>query len=562
MLDLLIALLYHVGLIVMIGLIFSRARTFKNIFAKKKLTGLDKLTMSLLFGVLSIIGTITGIHYQGAIVNTRVIGVAIGGLLGGPLVGVLSGIIAGGHRWLIDIGGFTAVSCGISTLVEGIIAGLFSKAFRRSHSKIVFALVLGLCLESLQMIILMLIARPIEATIQLVSVISFPMILVNSIGIALFIMIITNIQELGTIQARLRARQALIIADKTLQTVRSGFNQETAYHMANQILEATDFDAVAITNTVEILAHVGAESNHHVAGNPVMTHITKKVIEYGDIRLAYSKEEIGCPDDSCALQAAVIVPIEDVGEIIGTLKFYRTEGGIDDIDVEMAKGLAGLLSTQLRLASLEEQSKLQLSAEIRALQAQISPHFFFNTLNVIGSLIRTNPDKAREVLVDLSAYLRKNMQSLEGEISLEEELKHIETFMSIIRARFGDQIVMEKHIEVSENIKLLPLLLQPLVENAIFHGIVPKGTGGVITLTAKYEKQGVTIEIMDDGVGMKEAKVQGILEGKDESAIGIQNVKKRIEKHYGKTATFEIESQVDRGSLFRTYLPMKREVED
>src|SRR5690606_36458565 len=114
---------------------------FRKLVSKKNINTKDKIYMSIIFGVFGILGTYTGIHIQGAIANSRVIGVFVGGLLGGPIVGILSGIIAGGHRFLLDIGGFTSLACGLSTLVEGILSGLLKKRFENSSYRILFALI-------------------------------------------------------------------------------------------------------------------------------------------------------------------------------------------------------------------------------------------------------------------------------------------------------------------------------------------------------------------------------------------------------------------------------------
>jgi len=558
MLDLLMALIYRVGLIIMIGLVFSRTKAFTNIFEKKALTLQDKLVVAVLFALLSMLGTMTGIKYQGAIVNTRVVGVAVGGLLGGPLVGILAGLLSGGHRYLIDIGGFTALSCGISTLTEGVIAGLLSKKFQNSKKKIVFALIIGALLEALQMLIVVIIARPFDDAVALVRVISFPMILVNSLGIALFLSIITNIQSLGVIQAKYRARQALLIADKTTQSLRSGLNEETAQITAEYILSATDFDAVAITNKHYALAHVGVESDHHYAGRDIMTEVTKSVIMKGRLEVANSKEAIGCPEKKCRIMSAVIAPLKDGDQTLGTLKFYRLKPNITDVDVEVARGLSSLLSTQLTMTTLEAQSKLALSAEIKALQAQISPHFFFNTLNVISSLIRTNPTKAREVLLDLSSYLRNNMQSLKGEIYLKDEIMHTEKFLKIIQARFGEAITFETDIQVNQEIKILPLIIQPIVENAILHGILPKGSIGSVKVSV-YGNQGcLNIDIADDGVGIPKEKLMLIQSSEMSESIGINNVRSRIEKHFGEYGSFSINSKEGEGTVVKLSFPYEQ----
>ncbi|MBF4694474.1 LytS/YhcK type 5TM receptor domain-containing protein [Fusibacter ferrireducens] len=562
MLELLIQLVYRVGLIIMIGLVFSRTRAFKNIIAKKEMTIPEKITMGIIFALLSIVGTYSGIKYQGAIVNTRVIGVAVGGLLGGPLVGLIAGILAGGHRFLIDIGGFTALACGISTCTEGIVAGALSKRFRASSYKIPYALVVGVLLESLQMLILILVAKPFEDAMDLMLVISFPMILVNSCGIALFVSIISNIQSLSGIQAKYRARQALLLADKTTQSLREGLNRESAKLTARQILSATDFEAIAITNTTEVLAHVGAASDHHKVGMTIMTQLTKIVLKSGEVKVAQNKETIGCPNRKCHLSSAVIVPIWEGDVIKGTLKFYRTKDVISDLDIEIAKGLSNILSTQLWITDLERQSKLALNAEIKALQAQINPHFLFNSLNVVISLIRTDPQKAREVLLDLSEFFRKNMQSLKGEIAIRDELVHVEKYISVCKARFGEKIQVQYEISVDQSTRILPLLIQPIVENAVLHGILQKPEGGNIKVlihnfTNADQEAFVKIQVLDDGVGIGKEKLNTILSGELSESIGFVNVMQRIEKHYGPKGAFKIDSQVGQGTCVSITFPVE-----
>lgn len=414
------------------------------------------------------------------------------------------------------------------------------------------------------MLILILVAKPFEDAMNLMMVISFPMILVNSCGIALFVSIISNIQSLSGIQAKYRARQALLLADKTTQSLREGLNRETAKLTAEQILSATDFEAIAITNNTEILTHVGAASDHHKAGMEIMTQLTKIVLKSGEVRVAQSKETIGCPSRKCHLNSAVIVPIWEGDVIKGTLKFYRTKDSISDLDIEIAKGLSNILSTQLRITDLERQSKLALNAEIKALQAQINPHFLFNSLNVVISLIRTDPQKAREVLLDLSEFFRKNMQSLKGEIAIRDELIHVEKYISVSKARFGEKVRVQYDIGVDQSTKILPLLIQPIVENAVLHGILQKSEGGLIKVSIKNfigadQEAFVEIEVLDDGIGITDQKIKMILSGELSESIGFVNVMQRIEKHYGPKGSFKIDSQVGQGTCVRITLPIKRQ---
>ena len=183
----------RVGIILGLALLLSKVGLFRKLVSKRNINNKDKIFLSLIFGVIGIVGTYTGIPLQGAIVNSRVIGVFVGGLLGGPLVGLLSGLIAGGHRFLIDIGGFTAIACGLSTFTEGIMAGLLRKRFEKTTYKISFALITGALAEVLQMIIILLVAKPFSAALELVKVIGIPMIVANGIGIAVFVAITDTI---------------------------------------------------------------------------------------------------------------------------------------------------------------------------------------------------------------------------------------------------------------------------------------------------------------------------------------------------------------------------------
>ena len=124
-------LISRVGLIMLLAFIMTRIKPFRKLVAKQNINIKDKVLLSIIFGIYGIIGTYTGIPIRGAIANARVIGVFVGGLFGGPLVGTLSGLIAGGHRFLTDIGGFTAFSCGFSTFTEGIIVWIFKEKNRQ-----------------------------------------------------------------------------------------------------------------------------------------------------------------------------------------------------------------------------------------------------------------------------------------------------------------------------------------------------------------------------------------------------------------------------------------------
>ncbi|MGD0006935.1 MAG: histidine kinase [Terriglobia bacterium] len=202
---------------------------------------------------------------------------------------------------------------------------------------------------------------------------------------------------------------------------------------------------------------------------------------------------------------------------------------------------------------LVEQEKALLQARMDALISQINPHFLFNTLNTVSSLIRFDPDTARDVLFKLANILRRRLKSQIHFVPLKQELEFIDDYLDIEVVRFGqDKLQIRKEIETDTLDVMVPsMILQPLLENAIRHGIGPKIEGGTITLRATHSKGHLVIEVIDDGVGIPEERRPGILE----SGIGISNVHERLKVLYGQDSSMKIESQAGKGTVIRLEIP-------
>ncbi|WP_066506623.1 sensor histidine kinase [Abyssisolibacter fermentans] len=561
MINILGNLANRVGIIVILAFAFSRVKLFRQLISKKNISYKDKFILSIFFGLFGIIGTYTGIPTEGALVNSRVIGVFVGGLLGGPFVGMISGIIAGVHRWAIDIGGFTALSCAISTIIEGILAGLISKRFYKKENKGLYALLMGGLAEIIQMIIILLIARPFSAALLLVRIISIPMIVANGIGISIFIIIIENIFSEEERRAAFQAQRALKIANKTLKYLRKGFNEETATKTAQIIHNMTSVEAVSITNRNKILAHVGIGEDHHRPGNNIKTQLTREVINNGNYRLAHYSSDISCNYKGCKLKSAVIVPLKGENKTIGTLKLYKTtENSITKVDLELALGLASLFSTQIELSKIEIQSKLLAKSELKALQAQINPHFLFNAINTIVSFTRTKPDKARELLIHLGSYFRKNLQQINDIVDISKEIEHIKSYLEIEKARYGDKLKVNFYIDENVECILPPLILQPIVENAIKHGIMGKLDGGTIDIRIIDIVNETKLIVEDDGVGMSEETLSNIfIENPEKESIGLVNINNRLKNKYGDEYALNIDSEIGVGTKVTMKIPKENE---
>jgi len=545
------------GIIIVLAFLLSKAKAFRRLVTKKNITIFDKITMSILFGLFGIIGTYSGIKVNGAIANSRVIGVFVAGWLGGPLVGLLSGLIAGFHRWAIDIGGFTAFACALSTVIEGMLAGYSSKVFKNIRTDWLGALIMGAVAEIIQMLIILIVAKPFADALSLVKIIWFPMVFVNAIGISIFIGITQQIfleqEQIGAEKAEL----ILKIANKTLPYLRQGFNEETAKSTAEIIYEMTGLQAVSITDDKKILAHIGSGSDHHKSGSYLMTDLTLKSIKSKDYVVASEKKDIGCKYSDCPLGSAVIVPLMERDKVIGTLKLYKCDKpGITNMDIQLALGLARLFSTQIELSKIDYQKKLLDRAELKLLQAQINPHFLFNALNTIASFIRTKPNKARELINHLGDYLRQNMKVYEEDIDFKQEISHIESYLAIVHARFGDRIKINFNIDDGIKLKVPPLILQPIVENAVKHGL--KGSKEMLTIniSAIDEENYVKISVIDNGIGISSDIIKDLLvDCENHESIGLKNVDRRLKCYYGSQYGIEIVSNLMEGTTVNIKIP-------
>jgi len=219
-------------------------------------------------------------------------------------------------------------------------------------------------------------------------------------------------------------------------------------------------------------------------------------------------------------------------------------------------GIALKVWNTLRIElKLEEQKRLLLEARLDALQRQINPHFLFNTLNSIASLVRMKPEMAREMTVKLANILRALLRDHDTYVPLREELQFTDDYLDIEVVRFGaGKLRVEKEIDPRTLEVLVPsILLQPLIENSIKHGLEPRINGGTVTLRSRLHGDRVTIEVADDGVGMGNKPASALKRAG--AGIGMKNVQERLEVLYGNQARFEVVSNPGRGTLVSIEIP-------
>jgi len=537
MLNLLIILAERFSMIGLLAFILSRANFFKKVISNN-VSYKDMAILIIIFSLIGIIGTYVGIPINGAIANSRVVGPMIAGLLGGPFIGFLVGFIAGLHRFLI--GGFTALSCGISTTIEGLIGGIIKKYYKNTVDwKIAF--LAGIIGETLQMILILTISRPFSDALSLVKVIGLPMILVNSSGIAVFMLIIKSVfDEIDTIESR-QAKIMLNITSKTIPYIRSGLNKDTAKVVSEIIYESINVDAVAITDRKTVLAYIGLDDVQDKCQFLKKAEIN--AFRFKKVYVENNKRGLG-------LLSSVTAPLYCYDELVGTLKLFRKNKFVNSTDIEVAKGLSNLISNQLEIADAENQKRIANEMKFNALQAQINPHFLFNALNTVISFIQYNPDGASKLLITLSEYLRNNLRYAGKWITIYKEIENIDAYLFIEKARFGDKINVAKDIDEDLlNMYIPALLIQPIVENAVKHGILPKDNGGTVTIKIKDNNDFIRFSVEDDGEGIDNEMLDRILRDGygTNMGIGLHNVYERIQSiHRG--AFFKIESKKGHGT--------------
>ncbi|MDR4987000.1 sensor histidine kinase [Bacillus cereus] len=576
MLNLVLMMIERVGLIVILGFLLSHIKTFRRLLHRQD-GYIDKFKLICIFSVFTIVSNYTGIEIAGntimnenwlqgvssssTIANTRIMGVGISGFLGGPIVGIGVGSIAGIHRYML--GGTTAVSCAISSILAGVIAGYIGYIFQKRNRTITpkFSAILSVFIVSLEMIMILLI---VEDGMSIVKTIAIPMILVNSFGSFILLSMIQAILRQEENAKALQTHKVLRIADKTLPYFRRGLTEESCKYVAQIIHRFTGTDAVSLTDTEKILAHVGLASDHHIPSHSLITGLSKEVLHTGKIMKAKSREIINCQHDGCPLQAAVVIPLTSHGNTIGTLKLYfKNASQLSRVEEELAEGLAKIFSTQLELGEAELQSKLLQDAEIKALQAQINPHFLFNAINTVSALCRTDVEKARKLLLQLSVYFRCNLQGARQLlIPLEQELNHVQAYLSLEQARFPNKYEVKMYIEEELKTTLVPpFVLQLLVENALRHAF-PKKQPLCQVEVHVFEKEGmVHFEVKDNGQGIESERLEQlgkmVVPSKKGTGTALYNINERLIGLFGKETMLQIESELNKGTEIIFVIPKK-----
>jgi two-component system LytT family sensor kinase len=356
------------------------------------------------------------------------------------------------------------------------------------------------------------------------------------------------------ISSEVRAMQtALHAANGMLPDLRRGLSEDSAKRVMPHLRTLTQASAVALGDLEHVLAFEGLGDDHHHAGDQLI-EISAAPRED---RLQV-ESQITCDQGDCPLGAAIAAPLFVAGHLVGSFVAVYTRGHrVTPNDTRTVAEAASLVSAQLELQIMDEQGERLARAELRALRAQISPHFIYNALAAIAAYIHSSPEEARELLTEFAEFTRYAFRSQRPYVTLADELSYVEKYLRLERARFGDRLQVRLQVAPEVLPVVVPVLsLQPLVENAVRHGVEQRGFGR-IEIVGRHIDADVELRVTDDGVGMEPERAEEVLAGNG-GGVGIANVQARLQSIFGPGYGLEIESEPGHGTTVTMTLPKFR----
>ncbi len=355
--------------------------------------------------------------------------------------------------------------------------------------------------------------------------------------------------QLGTEADRATFR-TLHSASLAAPALREGLTVDSAERSIRHLHDLMGSPAVALTDTEGPLAWVGTGTHHReqAAG------LARATVERGSTRM-FDRGDVFCTEPGCPVRTAIVSPLVVEERIVGTLQVYAAHptAGLARAADEVAKWVSG----QLELAELDASRNRLMEAEVRALRAQISPHFIYNSLGAIASFVRTDPDRARELLLEFADFTRYSFRRHGEYTTLAEELRSVERYLLLEQARFGERLRVTLRIAPEVLPVAVPFLcLQPLVENAVRHGLESSEEGGHISIVARDRGQECVIEVEDDGAGEDPARVRRALAGDAAlDSVGLGNVDGRLRNAFGDDFGLVVETAPGAGTRVTVRVP-------
>jgi two-component system LytT family sensor kinase len=348
-------------------------------------------------------------------------------------------------------------------------------------------------------------------------------------------------------------QSALHAATATLPHLRRGLSTVNAEEAVPYIRALTGAAAIALADTRAVLA-IDGEGREQVRPGDLLSRLLARTRDH---RLHIEPRLISS-DPTCPLHSAVLVPLVVQGKRAGSLiAFYRAEGRPSHAELRVVQEAASLVSAQVELSIVAEQERRLAHAELRALRAQISPHFIYNALAAVAGEIHAQPEQARELLIDFAEFTRYLFRDGRSYVTVGEEIEYVERYLRLEQARFRNLKVTIDIPEKARGAVVPAMSIQPLVENAVRYGVERRAGSGRVDIGARMVNGDVELRVSDDGSGIEASRVPAVLAGAG-GGIGISNVDARLRATFGERYALRIESEIGEGTTAIMTVPNLR----
>jgi two-component system LytT family sensor kinase len=348
-------------------------------------------------------------------------------------------------------------------------------------------------------------------------------------------------------------QSALHAATSTLPYLRRGLTTRSAELAVPHLRALTGAAAIALADTRAVLA-IDGEGREQVRPGDLLSRLLARTPDHR----VHIEPRLVSSDPTCPLRSAVLAPLVVQERRAGTLiAFYRAVGRPSQAELRVVQEAASLVSAQVELSVVAEQERRLAQAELRALRAQISPHFIYNALAAVAGEIHARPEEARELLTDFAEFTRYLFRDGRSYVTLGEEIEHVERYLRLEQARFPDLHVTVDVPDEARGAVVPSMSIQPLVENAVRHGVEQRAGSGRVELTARINGGDVQLAVSDDGAGIAPERVPAVLAGAG-GGIGLSNVDARLRATFGERYALRIESALGEGTTAIMTVPNLR----
>jgi two-component system LytT family sensor kinase len=345
-------------------------------------------------------------------------------------------------------------------------------------------------------------------------------------------------------------QSALHAATATLPHLRRGLTARTAELAVPHLRALTGAAAIALADTRAVLA-IDGEGREQVRPGDLLSRLLARTPDHR----VHIEPRLVSSDPTCPLRSAVLAPLIVQERRAGTLiAFYRAVGRPSQAELRVVQEAASLVSAQVELSLVAEQERRLAQAELRALRAQISPHFIYNALAAVAGDIHVRPEEARELLIDFAEFTRYLFRDGRSYVTLGEEIEHVERYLRLEQARFRNLDVTVDVPEEARRAVVPSMSIQPLVENAVRHGVERRAGSGRVEVTARVDGGDVVLAVTDDGTGIAPERVPAVLAGAG-GGIGLSNVDARLRATFGERYALRIESALGEGTTALMTVP-------